>query len=80
MKPVNGGRPPRERRIRGVKVMSMGALVQEVASELMFVVLLSLNTRKVEKVIMKYTIRFRSAREGENCSTSVIQPRCAMEE
>ena len=35
MKPVSGGRPPSESKIRGVRAVSAGALVQEVASMLM---------------------------------------------
>ena len=53
MKPVSGGRPPNERRMRGVNDVSAGAFAQEVASELMFVALFSLKTKKVEKVIIK---------------------------
>lgn len=53
IKPVSGGRPPRERRTRGVRDVSAGAFVHEVASVLMFVALFSLNTRKVENVMMK---------------------------
>ena len=53
MKPVSGGRPPRESRTSGVSDVSAGAFVQEVASVLIFVALFSLNTRKVENVMMK---------------------------
>lgn len=53
MKPVRGGRPPSERRIRGVRAVRAGAFVQDVARVLMFVALLSLKTRNVENVIMK---------------------------
>lgn len=53
MKPVSGGRPPRDRRIRGVRDVRMGALAQEVARALIVVVLLSINTRKVEEVMMR---------------------------
>ena len=80
MKPVSGGSPPRERRIRGVREVSIGAFVQEVASALMLVALFSLNTRNVENVITKYVKRVRSVREGENWRTKIIQPRWAIEE
>jgi len=80
MKPVRGGRPPSERRTRGASDVRIGALVQEVASVLMLVDLLSLKTRKVENVIMKYVSNARRVREGENCRTKIIQPRCAIEE
>jgi len=53
MKPVSGGSPPKDRRTRGVRAVSAGALDQEVARALMFVVLLSLNTRKIEKVMIR---------------------------
>lgn len=53
MKPVSGGRPPRDRRIRGVRDVRIGALAQDVANELIVVVLLSINTRKVEEVIIR---------------------------
>lgn len=53
MKPVNGGRPPRERRIRGANDVMTGVLAQETARELTFVALLILNTRNVEKVMTK---------------------------
>jgi len=53
IKPVRGGRPPRDRSTRGVRVVITGALVHETASVLMFKALLSLNVRKVENVIMK---------------------------
>ena len=78
--PVRGGRPPKDRRIKGVKEVIMGAFAQEVASVLMLVALFSLNTRNVAEDIMKYTTRVSRAREGENCSTSIIQPRWATEE
>ena len=53
MKPVSGGRPPRERRIRGARAVNTGALDQEVARELRFVALFNLNVRNVEEVMMK---------------------------
>jgi len=80
MKPVSGGRPPSERRTRGASAVRAGAFVQEVASALTFVALLSLNTRKVEKVIMRYVRRVSKVSEGENCRMRIIHPRCAIEE
>lgn len=53
MNPVRGGRPPRESRMRGMSAVRAGAFVQDVARVLIFVDLLSLNTRNVEIVIMK---------------------------
>lgn len=53
MKPVRGGRPPRESRMRGVRAVRTGAFAQDVARVLIFVDLLSLNTRNVEDVIMR---------------------------
>lgn len=61
--------------MRGVREMSTGAFVQEIARVLILVELLSLKVRKVEKVIMKYMRRVRSVREGENCKIKTIQPR-----
>lgn len=66
MKPVNGGRPPRDRRMRGVSVVSAGVFAQEVASILMLVDLFNLNTRNVEDVITRYVRRVRRVRVGEN--------------
>lgn len=53
MKPVSGGRPPSDRRIRGIRAVRAGALVHDVARELIVVVLLSINTKKEEEVIMR---------------------------
>lgn len=50
---MSGGRPPRERRMRGARAVSVGALVQDEASWLMLVDWFNLNTRKVEDVIIK---------------------------
>lgn len=50
---MSGGRPPSERSTRGARAVIMGAFAQEVASVLMFVALLSLNTRKVANVMIK---------------------------
>lgn len=78
--PDKGGSPPSESRIRGVIAVRAGVLAQEVARELTLVDLFILNTRKVESVIVIYRVRVRRVREGENCRTRIIQPRCAMEE
>jgi len=51
--PVSGGRPPRDRRTKGVMAVRAGVFVHAVASILTLVDLFSLNTRNVEKVIMK---------------------------
>lgn len=80
MKPVRGGRPPRESRTRGVRAVSIGALDQDVAKALRLVALFSLNVKNVEKVITKYVISVRKLSAGENCSTMVSQPRCAIDE
>lgn len=80
IKPVRGGSPPNDKRIRGVRDVSTGALAQEVARTFTLVDLFSLNTRNVEIVIVKYTRRVRRVREGENCKTRIIQPRWAMDE
>lgn len=80
MKPVNGGSPPRDSRTRGARVVIIGAFAHEVASALMLVDLFSLKTRNVEDVMIKYVIRVRNESEGENCMTSNIHPRWAIEE
>ena len=51
--PVSGGRPPNERRIKGVSAVMAGIFDQEVAKALIVVALFSLKTMKVEKVIRK---------------------------
>ena len=56
MKPVSGGRPPSDKRIRGVREVIAGAFAHEEASWLILVDLFSLNTRNVESVIRKYAI------------------------
>lgn len=80
MKPVRGGRPPRERSIKGIMEVRAGVFAQERVKELMLVASLILNVRKVAAVITKYVIRARNVREGENCNTRIIQPRWAIEE
>lgn len=51
MKPVSGGSPPRDKRIRGVMDVRAGAFAQEVARVLIFVELLSFSMRNVEDVM-----------------------------
>lgn len=80
IKPVRGGRPPKDSRIRGVKEVIIGVFAHEVASILMLVELFILNARNAENVIAKYVVRVRRVREGENCKTKIIHPRCAIEE
>lgn len=53
MKPVSGGRPPSDRRVRGMRDVRMGALVHDVARVLIVVDLFNINTRKAEEVIMR---------------------------
>lgn len=77
---MRGGRPPNERRMRGVRAVRAGAFAQDVARVLIFVDLLSLNTRNVEDVMIRYVRRVRSVMEGENCKTRIIQPRWAIDE
>lgn len=79
-KPVRGGRPPRDRRIRGRSIVRAGVLAHDMARELIVVVLLSKNTRKEEEVMIRYKMSVRRARVGENCRIKAIQPRWAMEE
>jgi len=79
-KPESGGRPPRDNRRRGVRAVSTGVFDQEVVRELMVVALLSLNTRKVENVIIIYMRRAMKLSWGENCIISIIQPRWAIDE
>lgn len=78
--PVRGGRPPRDRRIRGVRAVRAGVLAQEVARELIVVALFSLKVRNVDRVITRYVIRARRVRVGENCRIRIIHPRWAIEE
>lgn len=80
MKPVRGGRPPRERRIIGDMDVRVGALVHDVASILIVVVLFSLKVRNIERVIIRYVRSVSRVREGASCRTKIIQPRWAMEE
>jgi len=51
-KPVRGGRPPNERRMRGARPVRAGALAHAVARVLMFVEPEALNVRNAEEVMM----------------------------
>lgn len=53
IKPVRGGRPPSDRRMRGVRAVSVGVLAQERARVLMLVEVFSLKTRNVVVVITR---------------------------
>lgn len=57
-----------------------GALVEAVANELMVVDAENFKVRKVAVVVKRYRAMASMAREGENCITTTIQPRCAMDE
>lgn len=52
-KPVKGGRPPRERRVKGAMEARIGALVQALARVVIFVEDKNLKIRNVEMVITK---------------------------
>lgn len=65
-KPISGGRPPRESRIRGRTEVNKGALVQEVARALIVVVVLILRERNIAVVITMYVAKARVVREGAN--------------
>lgn len=64
--PVSGGNPPSESRISGVRQVIRGAFVQEMASVLIVVASLTLKTKNVENVIIKYVKRVRKVRDGAN--------------
>lgn len=53
MKPVNGGRPPRDRRTKGAREVRAGVFAQEAAKELTVNELFSLKVRNAENVMMK---------------------------
>lgn len=52
MNPVRGGSPPNERRVSIVMMVSNGDLVDEIAIELIFVVLFVLKRRNRDEVMM----------------------------
>lgn len=66
MKPVKGGRPPRERRERGTRAARAGALAQEVARALTLVAALRFRVKKTEEVMTMYRSKERRVREGAN--------------
>lgn len=80
MNPVRGGNPPSDKRRRGVAAARAGVFDQDRARVFKVVALEILKTRKTEDVIRKYTRRVRRDKLGENCSTSTIQPRWAIDE
>lgn len=51
--PVRGGRPPSDKRTRGIRVVRMGVLAHDVAKELIVVVLLDRKMRKEEEVMVR---------------------------
>lgn len=50
-KPVSGGKPPNDKRINGLSAVIVGDFDQDIASELMEVVLFILNKQKIDNVI-----------------------------
>lgn len=66
MKPVRGGRPPRESKVSGIRDVKIGAFVQEMAREVMLVAFTRINVRNTEDVIIRYTTRVKKVREDEN--------------
>lgn len=53
MKPVSGGSPPRDRRMRGISDVIIGVLAHEMVKEPIVVVLLSIKIRKVDAVMTR---------------------------
>lgn len=51
MNPVSGGRPPRDRRIKGMSAEIIGALVHEIVRVPIVVALFMIKIRKVDDVI-----------------------------
>lgn len=66
MKPERGGRPPRDRRIKGVRAVIAGVFIDDEASILIVVALLSLKMRKAEEVIIIYMVSASSVSDDEN--------------
>lgn len=79
-KPVSGGKPPREKRIRGVKAVSTGFLVADIASVVRSVEWVWLNTRNAAAAITIYVNRVNKAKDLENCMARATHPRWAIEE
>jgi len=53
MKPVIGGRPPRDRRASGAMAVKTGPFAHDVARVLMVVALFNLNRMNVENVMIR---------------------------
>lgn len=80
MKPVSGGRPPRESKMRAATVVRVGVFVQASVRVLIFVVIIVLNVRKAAAVMMMYVPRERRVNWGANWRIMIIQPRWAIDE
>lgn len=78
--PVSGGSPPSESSVREARAAMEGALVQAIASVLIFVVDINLNTKKVADVMIKYVIRTSIVNCWLNCEIITIHPRWAIDE
>lgn len=59
IKPVRGGRPPSDKRIKHVRAASAGVLVQVEASVMVLVELILFNVRKAADVITIYVASAR---------------------
>lgn len=79
-KPVSGGKPPKEKRMRGVKAVNTGFLVADMASVVRSVECMWSNTRNAAAAITMYVRRVNRARDLENCIARAIHPRWAIEE
>lgn len=77
---MSGGRPPREKRMRGVKAVSIGFLVADIASVVRSVEWVWSNTRKAAAAITIYVSRVNRASDLENCMARATHPKWAMEE
>ena len=53
MKPVSGGRPPRENIIRGMRAVIIGVFAHEAARRLIDVILLIISARNADRVIIR---------------------------
>ena len=80
MKPVSGGRPPRERRIKQAIAARAGDLVQEEASVTVLVASMLLRVRKAAAVITIYVIKAIRVSWGAIWATRIIHPKWAMDE
>lgn len=78
--PVNGGRPPSERRVRAVVDTSIGAFDHIVVMVVIFVVDVIFSDRNAADVINKYMLRVSSVRWGAYCEIIIIHPIWAIEE